>query len=208
MEPVRYKIYVLKLEKNKFYVGKTGNFFNRMEYHRAGTCEWTQLYKPVDVVEVRQSVGEFDEEITTKSYMKMYGIDNVRGAQYTQIVLSNVQVSEIRKSIECADDLCFSCGKPGHLSIDCAKNFSSTSSTSTSSRAKRTKSKGSKTKPAKVGSKCGRCGRYGHQTEGCYATTHLFGHSLQGSLPVATSSADSEIDYTSLVMSALSTKLE
>ena len=40
-------IYVLALEKNKYYIGKTSNPQFRLESHFSATgSEWTKLYKP------------------------------------------------------------------------------------------------------------------------------------------------------------------
>ena len=60
-------IYVLQLENNKFYVGKTNNLTIRLEQHyntnlRLGSA-WTQKYKPIKLVEIIQNCDDFDEDI-------------------------------------------------------------------------------------------------------------------------------------------------
>lgn len=79
-------IYVLKLNKNKYYVGSTNNIDRRIQDHKQDNgCEWTKLYKFVSVEEteeVESSELYYRETLKTYKYMLDYGIDNVRGAQY------------------------------------------------------------------------------------------------------------------------------
>jgi hypothetical protein len=51
--------------------------------------------------------------------MNIYGIENVRGGSYSQLVLSDAQISEIQKKLATANDLCYSCNKKGHFIKDC-----------------------------------------------------------------------------------------
>ena len=118
-----YKIYVLLLEGGKYYVGKTHNMLSRLEWHKGGTCHWTHIYRPLDILEVRKMQGEFDEEMVTKEYMKRYGIENVRGGQYTQTILNEQQLAEILKSIESASNVCFKCGSSTHFASACNVNL-------------------------------------------------------------------------------------
>lgn len=75
-------VYALKLENNKYYIGKTNkDVVDRYNEHLAGNgSEWTRLYKPIGIVKSQQSSSIFDEDNITKEYMMKYGIDNVRGS--------------------------------------------------------------------------------------------------------------------------------
>src|SRR5438309_9997168 len=94
----RLYIYVLFLENNKYYVGKTNNVERRYNEHLNGRVddlgsEWTKLFKPIKLIHYEEiNGGEFSgylEDIFTKKYMKKYGIDNVRGGTYVNIELNN-----------------------------------------------------------------------------------------------------------------------
>ena len=54
-------IYILKLENNKYYVGKTNNLEKRKEAHINGTASsWTKKYKPVHLVEIISNCYNYD----------------------------------------------------------------------------------------------------------------------------------------------------
>lgn len=112
-------IYVLKLEKNKFYIGKSGNPDYRIEQHKSGKgSAWTRNYKVLEEIE-RVEGDDFMELALTLTYMKKYGIENVRGADYVQVVLSRENIEEIKRHIAHDSGECFSCGKKGHYIGEC-----------------------------------------------------------------------------------------
>ena len=70
-KPKAYWLYVLKLEHGKYYVGFTGmkNPYDRIMQHVAGEgdgAEWTELHKPIEVVEIR------DAGVITATEAKVY----------------------------------------------------------------------------------------------------------------------------------------
>jgi len=76
-------IYVLKLQENKYYVGKTNNPSVRIENHLNGNgSSWTKIYKPLKVVDMIPNCDDYDEDKYTQIYMDKYGIDNVRGGSF------------------------------------------------------------------------------------------------------------------------------
>jgi hypothetical protein len=82
-------IYVLKLENNKYYIGKTETPKFRIENHFSSNgSEWTKLYKPIKIIEIIPDCDNYDEDKYTKIYMDKYGINNVRGGSYVQIELN------------------------------------------------------------------------------------------------------------------------
>ncbi|MBN1215457.1 MAG: hypothetical protein JXA99_08425 [Candidatus Lokiarchaeota archaeon] len=73
-------IYVLKLERNKWYIGKTNNLEAEIEKHKSGEgLSWTKLYK---VISLEESIENGDYRDKTIEYIKKYGWWNVRGYSF------------------------------------------------------------------------------------------------------------------------------
>ena len=78
--------YILKLESNKYYVGKTENIEQRMIDHYSGQgSKWTQLYSPIEILEIFPFIHKWQESYITLITMKKYGIENVRGGPWCMI---------------------------------------------------------------------------------------------------------------------------
>lgn len=79
-------VYVMKLEDDCWYVGKTSNLNARIAEHfglngRFHGAQWTQKHHPISIQEV--VVGDWDtENEITEKYIGMYGLDKVRGGKY------------------------------------------------------------------------------------------------------------------------------
>ena len=120
-------VYVLKLKKGKYYVGKTeqANFRLRSHFNREGS-NWTRKYKPVKVEKLIPNCDAFDEDKYTKKCMAKYGIESVRGGSFCKMILDESDYVTLRKELYSAQDKCFNCG--GHHFIkDCpqGKGYSS-----------------------------------------------------------------------------------
>jgi len=76
-------IYCLKLSENKYYIGKTENYRNRLSEHinKKGS-KWTKIYKPIEIIFVFKTNNLNDENKYTILYMLKYGSKNVRGGSY------------------------------------------------------------------------------------------------------------------------------
>jgi predicted GIY-YIG superfamily endonuclease len=114
-------VYVLKLEQEKFYVGKTlKDPQQRFEEHKINPeCAWLKTYAPLAVVESRQYAGMFDEDSVTKAYMLTYGIENVRGGTYTEMWMPEHVRQQLTIELRALTNVCFRCGQVGHFSESC-----------------------------------------------------------------------------------------
>lgn len=100
-------IYVLQLEEDKYYIGKTHSFeeFDGCEFcfreHQSGRgCEWTKQYKPISIIEKYEHNCKLEDNILTKKYMMKYGIKNVRGGTFTQIELDENIVKSLEREFK------------------------------------------------------------------------------------------------------------
>jgi len=155
-------IYVLKLQSNKYYVGKTDSPQFRLDTHfREGGSAWTKKYKPIQIHEIRPDQSDHDEQRITQEYMNKYGIDNVRGGPWCQIDISR-SLSEINRILNSVSDQCYKCGSSDHFAQNC--------STKSKVTAKNTGKVKAKVKVKTL--KCERCGRNGHLESSCYAKSY------------------------------------
>jgi hypothetical protein len=124
-------IYVLQLQNDKYYVGKTINPHFRIETHFTNNgSEWTKLYKPIKLVELVPNCDHYDEDKYTYKYMDMFGIDNVRGGSYSTPVLDNCTINHLVKISNSVNNRCYTCGQYGHYANKCdSSNTSNTSNT-------------------------------------------------------------------------------
>ena len=152
-------VYILKLEKDKYYVGKSANVEKRIKDHFEGRGSvWTRLYKPISVAEIIEDCDDFDEDKYVKVYMSKYGINNVRGGSYSTATIEIEVRNVIEKEIASAHELCFNCGSDGHYVKDC-KSLTKQHNRDVL--------------------KCHRCGRTGHVRESCYAKTRRDGSAIK-----------------------------
>ena len=60
-------IYVLKLQENKYYVGKTTNPTYRLDDHFSeGGSAWTKKYKPISIHELQPDKPDTDIDLVCK----------------------------------------------------------------------------------------------------------------------------------------------
>lgn len=181
------EIYVLKLENDKYYVGRSGNANKRIEDHfgndNSKKSAWTRKHKPISIVEVFMNCDVFDEDKYVLKYMKEYGIENVRGGSFSQIVLPDNEIATISKMLQGADDQCYNCGSNEHFVNECDSDeikenkltfmdcFIECFKSLTSNKPKLGK-------PPLHRYVCFRCGRNTHFANDCYAKHHINGKKL------------------------------
>lgn len=88
--PKHWKLYVLKLEDEKYYVGITTKTVEaRFREHLKGASYWTGMHKPLEIIGaedlgvITQSQAEKIENKSTIECMQKYGTENVQGGRFT-----------------------------------------------------------------------------------------------------------------------------
>ena len=117
-------IYILLLEQDKYYIGKTNQPSVRLKNHFQSTgSSWTKKYMPIDIITVIPNCDDYDEDKYTIQYMKKYGINNVRGGSFCEIKLSDHNISTLKQMIRSVTDKCYICGDKGHFAKECKNIF-------------------------------------------------------------------------------------
>lgn len=194
------QLYVLQCESGKWYVGKTTDVMRRFEEHKTGKgSAWTKKYKPVRLVECRTITSDHDENNVTKDLMKKYGVENVRGGIYAQVVLPDEYVNVLKLEFRGNADVCYKCNLAGHFANKCpneekpkpkpadvvetifACDYCDRTFTTKFGKGVHEKScKKDKVEEVDEPKKytCYKCGRSGHKSPDCYARTHANGSPL------------------------------
>jgi hypothetical protein len=90
-------LYVLRLTGGKYYIGKTDDVLKCYEQHLAGLgSTWTRLHPPVAIVKTEP---KGNEDATVIEYMRIYGLDNVRGGTYSDEVLPDTVLLMFQREI-------------------------------------------------------------------------------------------------------------
>ncbi len=178
MEPLGgKKVYCLKLESGKYYVGTTENFVKRLAEHTSGNgSKWTQKYPVVDVLEVRPCTTDLDEEFMTKLYMYRYGIDNVRGARYVQVIMPSEMSEFLQRDLWSAQGRCSTCGDIAHFVTDCTsskpyKKLVSPQESTTDNKPHKVRRK--KSTPSELSVLCINCNSFKDNDKDCNCTQDL-----------------------------------
>jgi cellular nucleic acid-binding protein len=185
-------IYSLKLERGKYYVGKTNNPQFRLESHfNSNGSEWTKLYKPLKVIELKPNCDDYDEDKITRQYMDKYGINNVRGGSFVSVKLEKSTIDTLKQMSNGTNNKCFICGKEGHFAKECwetesdeeiweceycGKEFTEERKCEYHEKYCNLKNK---KKIIHYDNCCFRCGRESHYAKECYALKHINGYYLK-----------------------------
>ena len=111
-------LYVLLLEEDKYYVGKTNDIVRRFSEHKLGTercSEWTKKYKPISIIHLEYLSSSLDEDNKTEELMLEKGMDNVRGGSYSQMKFSDNIIHSLERKFRHSRGECLNCGEKGHF---------------------------------------------------------------------------------------------
>jgi cellular nucleic acid-binding protein len=187
-------IYILKLEKGKFYIGKTINPSFRLDSHfNSKGSAWTKIYKPIKMIELIPNCDDYDEDKYTRIFMDKYGIDNVRGGSFVSVKLDQSTINYLKQMKNGTNDKCYNCGKSGHFAKDCEackkeivwcceycdKEFIDKKKCEYHEHNCKYNNEDSEDSEDEYNHRCFRCGREGHYMNSCYASKHVKGHYIK-----------------------------
>jgi predicted GIY-YIG superfamily endonuclease len=108
-------IYILALEDNCFYVGRTENLPKRIRDHFSGRgAAWTKVHRPIGVVKTIRCRHNEEEDMWTKKMMGQYSVAQVRGGSHCQVTLDGDQKKYLERERRHNSNSCFICSKEGH----------------------------------------------------------------------------------------------
>ena len=101
-------IYILELENNKYYVGRTINPKRRLQEHIDGRgSSWTKLHQYVKTLAIFEESCIYDEYLYTMKCIKRYGIKNVRGNIYTTVIVPE-HIEKVHENVALGgEDMCY-----------------------------------------------------------------------------------------------------
>jgi hypothetical protein len=113
-------IYILELENNKYYIGKSTDVEVKYKFHLNGTATyWTNINKPISIIRTINDISPFELDKYVKEYMVKYGIANVRGGSYYQLKLNDDIIRKLENELNTCYDLCYKCSKSYHFVTEC-----------------------------------------------------------------------------------------
>ena len=115
-----FTIYILRCEHSKYYIGKTTLDVDQiLEQHtRQKETKWTKIHPPISIMDT--FIGDkWDEEITFYRMADLYGIENVRGGSYKDVILTTDQKNTFTRLVCNVNGVCHKCRKSGHTESKC-----------------------------------------------------------------------------------------
>ena len=113
-------IYILLLNENKYYIGKTHDPYQRIQSHFSGKgSAFTRKYKPINIEYILKNQDDFDEDKYTLLYMSKHGIENVRGGSFVEFDFPKDTKKHINRMMNSVSNKCFGCSSDSHFLNQC-----------------------------------------------------------------------------------------
>lgn len=94
-------VFILRLTHNKYYIGLTDQPEKQIQIELDGKGEiWTQVFKPVEVMNIQQVDSPFDINRIVFEYMYTHGIENVRGGIYYQSLMISSEYDSLQAEMK------------------------------------------------------------------------------------------------------------
>jgi len=159
-------IYVLKCQKDKFFIWKTYNVQIEYNEHLDGTfCDMTKEFKPYDI----DCIFEVNENIILEMIIARYINKYSASSIYFINEVNKKEIKKYKKNNNCI------CGND-HFLTECNLNTKDQFWTKILNKVVNKLNI-----DFQKYSICCRCGRYGHDIDECYSKTHIEGFSLSDS---------------------------
>lgn len=176
-------IYVLRLQQNKYFVGKSDKSKPLPEEY--SFYDWTAIYPVLSIEYVYSNCVDSDEDKILKMRMNKYGVENVRGGSYKDVNIDEEILREELKNNrgclfcglcghhlkECDEYLsrvkCFRCGKNGHFVKDCPSTNFKEKKTINCFKCGSSEHVSKECVNEPVNVKCSKCGNRGHYAKDC-----------------------------------------
>lgn len=118
-------LYVLECKNNHYFVGvaERKKLIKRLRQHRDGKhpgCFWTKRHHALKLISSTILKFKNQPTIETEKWMKMKGINHVRGGDYQSLKLSQEQIHRIKRKFKFKPNACWRCGRMGHLITNCS----------------------------------------------------------------------------------------
>jgi predicted GIY-YIG superfamily endonuclease len=83
-------VYALELEHNKWFIGASKDPEKALIEHQEGLGPlWTRIHRPLDIAKKIPFQREEDIDKYVKEFMRMKGLENVRGGSYSDARLKD-----------------------------------------------------------------------------------------------------------------------
>jgi hypothetical protein len=110
-------LFILKLECKKYFIGLTTEI--QQDINKLSSSNWVKKYKPQEMLLFIEDCNDIDKYVIL--YMQKYGINNVRGGTYSDILLNSECIEKLKK-IDYSTDKCYICGDNTHNVRECKKD--------------------------------------------------------------------------------------
>jgi predicted GIY-YIG superfamily endonuclease len=170
-------IYILKCQKEKYYIGKTYNVQIEYNEHLDGSfCNFTKEFKPCDI----DGIFEVDKNI---SNLELVIAKYVNKYDKKSISFKETDIKLIKKILKTINNKCI-CDSESHWLDSCKLNLKDEFWSKMFN-----KMLNNFTKNCRESNICCRCGRFGHFLDQCYAKKHNDGYNLSDEID------ENEIDF-------------